>query len=145
MTQEAEPLIPRADEQSYLIAAALADGERVDADALRSALEDPAVREYLVDLVALRQAVTTMAGKTEIHWRERRSFLSRRGWLTAAAAVVFSLTAGYVAGQRIGVQAAPAPIVETVVNFGGTTAAPKATRVVPLRPGVNWTEKVEGH
>ena len=78
-----------------------------------------------------------------MQWRERRSVLSRFGWMAAAAAVIVSLTAGYVAGQRT-VQVAPAPSVETFVDFSGSTSAPKPTRVVPLRPGVNWTEKVEG-
>ena len=125
-------------EQSCLVVAALADGEFVDPLALKLALEDGAVREYLVDLVALRQSVATMS--EPVQWRERRSFLSRAGWLAAAAAVVLSLTAGYVAGQRT-VEAAPAPSVETFVTFGPTAAAPKPTRVVTLRPGVNWTEK----
>jgi hypothetical protein len=135
--ESAEP-----NEESYLVVAALADGEPVDAAALKGALGDPAVREYLVDLIALRQSVGTMSGPP-MQWRERRSVLSRLGWMAAAAAVIVSLTAGYVAGQRT-VQAAPAPSVETFVDFSGSASAPKPTRVVPLRPGVNWTEKVEG-
>ncbi len=125
-------------EQSCQVVASLADGERVDPEALKLALEEPAIREYLVDLVALRQSVAAMS--EPVQWRERRSFLSRAGWMAAAAAVVLSLTAGYVAGQRT-VEAAPAPTVETFVTMGPTVAAPKPTRVVTLRPGVNWTEK----
>jgi len=128
-------------EQACLVVAALADGESVDAGALKAALEDPAVRAYLVDLVALRQSVATMSELTPVQWRERRSFLSRVGWVAAAAAaVVVSLTAGYLAGQRT-VQAAPVPTLETFVTMGPSAAAPKPTRVVTLRPGVNWTEK----
>lgn len=125
-------------EESCQVVASLADGERVDPEALRLALEDPAVREYLVDLIALRQSVAAMS--EPVQWRERRSFLSRAGWMAAAAAVVLSLTAGYVAGQRT-VEAAPAPTVETFVTIGPTVDAPKPTRIVTLRPGVNWTEK----
>ncbi len=130
-------------EASCLIVAALADGEPVDAAALRLALADPAVREYLIEIVGLRQSVKTHTDLLPVHWRERRPVRSRVAWITAAAAVVISLTAGYLAGQRT-VQAAPAPNVETVVDFTGRAAAPKPTRVVTLRPGVNWTEKVEG-
>jgi hypothetical protein len=130
-------------EASCLVVAALADGEPVDAAALRVALADPAVREYLIDLVVLRQSVGTLTPLSAMPGRVRRSLRSRVAWLTAAAAVVFSLTAGYLAGQRT-VQAAPAPNVETVVEFSGSVSAPKPTRVVTLRPGVNWTEKVEG-
>jgi hypothetical protein len=60
--------------------------------------------------------------------------------MAAAAAIVISLTTGYFAGQWT-VEAAPAPSVETFVTIGSTVAAPKPTRVVTLRPGVNWTEK----
>jgi hypothetical protein len=130
-------------QHSYLAVAALADGEPVDPAALKAALEDHAVREYLVDLISLRQSVVTMSEQLPVQWRERRSFLSRAGWMAAAAAIVISLTAGYLAGQRT-VQAAPAPSVETFVDFSGNASAPKPTRVVPLRLGVNWTEKIEG-
>ena len=130
-------------ENAYLVVAALADGEGVDPDALKSALDEPAVREYLVDLIALRQAVGQCDDLSTVRWRERTSFQARVGWLSAAAAVVISLTAGYVAGQRT-VQAAPAPIVETVVHLDGAGVAPKPTRVISLRPGVNWTEKAGG-
>ena len=127
-------------QHSYLAVAALADGEPVDPAALKVALDDPAVREYLVDLVTLRQSVGMMSEQLPVQWRERRSFLSRAGWMAAAAVIVISLTAGYVTGQRT-VQAAPAPNVEAFVTIGQTVAAPKPTRVVTLRPGVNWTEK----
>ena len=129
-------------QHSYLVVAALADGEPIDPAALKAALEDPGVREYLVDLVTLRQSVGMMSEQLPVQWRERRSFLSRAGWLAAAAAIVISLTAGYVAGQRT-VEAAAAPNIETFVTIGATVAAPKPTRVVTLRPGVNWTEKEE--
>jgi len=125
------------DEQAYLVAAALADGERVDPAALKRALEVPAVRDYLVDVMALRQAVGSLNERSAVRWRERESFRSRIGWLSAAAAVVISLSAGYLAGQRT-VQAAP--LVETVVHLDAAPAAPKPTRVISLRPGVNWTE-----
>jgi hypothetical protein len=129
------------DEQAYLVVAALADGEPVDPDALKLALEESAVRDYLVDLMALRQTVVAVAATSDVRWRERQSIWSRRGWLTAAAAVLLSLTAGYFAGQRTGVQAAPAPVMETVVHLDSAVTAPKPTRVISLRPGVNWTEK----
>lgn len=128
-----------ANEESYLVVAALADGEPVDAAALKGALDDANVREYLVDLIGLRQSVGTLSGPP-VQWRERRSVLSRFGWVAAAAAVIVSLTAGYVAGQRT-LQAAPAPSVETFIDFGTSASAPKPTRIVQLRPGINWTEK----
>jgi hypothetical protein len=129
----------RLDEQSCLVVAALADGEPVDPDALRAALDDAAVRDYLVDLVALRCAVATgdVPASRVVHQPMGRSVI---GWLSAAAMILVSLGAGYIAGQRT-VQAAPAPVVETVVHLESPAAAPKPTRVISLRPGVNWTEK----
>jgi len=140
MTNGGERDSAELNQHSFLAVAALADGESVDPAALTAALEDPAVREYLVDLVTLRQSVGVMSEQLPVQWRERRSFLSRAGWMAAAAAIVISLTAGYVAGQWT-VQAAPAPNVETFVTIGQAVAAPRPTRVVTLRPGVNWTEK----
>jgi negative regulator of sigma E activity len=129
------------DEASCLVVAALADGEPVDPDALRAALSDAAVRDYLIDLVALRGAVRTANDLPAVRWRERKSVRSQVAWLSVAAAVVVSLTAGYAAGQRT-VQAPPAPMVETVVHLESPVTAPKPTRVISLRPGVNWTERV---
>jgi hypothetical protein len=136
-TRQANP----ASEDAYLVAAALADGERVDPAALKTALDDPAARDYLVDLMTLRQAVGAVAAEGDSHWRQPRSIWSRRGWWTAAAAILLSLTAGYFAGQRTVAQVASTSTVETVVDVGTTRPAPQPTRVVPLRPGVNWTEK----
>ena len=126
------------DEASCLVVAALADGEPVDPDALRVALDDRAVREYLVDLIALRRSVGTMSDLPPERWRARRSLRSRIAWMAAAASIAISLTAGYLAGQRA-VHVAP-PLVETFVDLGASSVAPKPTRVVSLKPGVNWTE-----
>ena len=123
----------------YLVVAALADGEPVDPNALKAALGDPSVREYLVDLIALRQSVATLSELPLQQWRARRWGRSRVAWIAAVASMVFSVTAGYFAGQRA-VRGAPAPIVETFVDLGTAVAAPKPTRVVALQPGVNWTE-----
>ena len=140
MTMNETPPPNPASDDAYLVVAALADGEPVDPGALKLALDEPAVREYLVDLIAVRHAVGSLDELSAVRWHERAPFRSRIGWLSAAAAVLVSLTAGYVAGQRT-VAAAPAPVVETVVHLENATIAPKPTRVIPLRPGVNWTEK----
>jgi hypothetical protein len=138
-TDQHREMVPSQDER-YLVVAALADGEPVDPVRLRAALDDTAIREYLVDLIALRQAVRAVGELPATRWRERGSFGSRIGWLSAAAAVVISLMGGYFVGQRT-VQAASAPIVETVVHLENAAVAPKPTRVISLRPGINWTEK----
>ena len=139
MTIDKAPQDDATDEQACLVVAALADGESVEPEALKLALEDPSARAYLVDLMSLRREVGNMSELTTGRWRERQSFRSRLRWLSAAAAVLISLAAGYVAGQRT-VQAASPPTVETVVHLEHLAPAPTPTRVIPLRPGVNWTE-----
>jgi len=145
MTHKNESGGASPEEQSYLVVAALADGERVDPPALRIALADPAARDYLVDLIALRHAVGTMGDASPVGSQDRHFLRTGAGWLTAAAAVVICLTAGYFAGQRTAAQTLSAPAVETAVDLGSIPVAPKPTHVVPLRPGINWTEKVGGH
>jgi hypothetical protein len=144
MTHDNEPGSPQLEEQSYLVVGALADGERVDPAALKVALADPAARDYLVDLIALRHAVGAMSATAPAGGQRRHFLRTRAGWLTTAAAVVMSLTAGYFAGQRATAQTVSAPMIETAVDLGSTAVAPKPTHVVPLRPGVNWTEKAGG-
>jgi hypothetical protein len=131
-------------DRSCVILAALADGERVDPSELRIALEDPAAREYLVDVIALRQAVAEIPATSATVVQERRPRVRHSDWLAAAAAVVISLTAGYFAGQRTAAQTLSGPMIETAVDLGDAAIAPKPTHVVPLRPGVNWTETIGG-
>jgi hypothetical protein len=134
---------PRDAQQTFLTLAALADGEPVDPGDLTGALADPAAREYLVDLIALRQAVERMSAVPGPRWHRRPLFSTRAGWLTAAAAVVISVTTGYVAGQRVAARTLAAPAIETFVDLGSPAAAPQPTRVIPLRPGIDWTETAE--
>jgi hypothetical protein len=144
MTTSHEPGLTPPDARPYLVLAALADGERVDPEELRSALEDPAARDYLVDLIAIRHAVGTLPlPSTGV--RERRSLSARARWWTAAAVVAISVTTGYVSGHRAAAQAIPPPRFETAIDFGTSrVAVPAPTRVVSLRPGVNWTETIGG-
>jgi hypothetical protein len=105
-----------------MVVEALLDGEPVTASDLRAALADPAAREHLVDLLVLRAAVG-LAGTAVPSAATGARRGGRLRWLAAAAALVLSLSAGYLAGQRF----APAP-----------------TRVIVLTPGVNWMDRQEG-
>jgi hypothetical protein len=119
---------------------AFVDGERVDPGVLKAALADPAGRDCLVELLALRDAVGGM-GPTRWSAMNRMSPLMRRvRWVAAAALIVCALSVGYLAGQRT-VEATPAePNVSAVVNLATTPAAPAPTKVITLRPGVDWIE-----
>ena len=69
----------------YEVIAAFADGERVDAAALKQALGEPDGRDYLVDLLALREAVQVSAPAYASVPQARRSPLR---WIAAAALLV---------------------------------------------------------
>jgi hypothetical protein len=136
-TNDAIPHGPHAVIEAFM------DGEPVMPEALRYALADAAAREYLVDLLVVRQAVTTtgMPACRAIARRDRSS--NRIRWFAAAAAVIVSLMAGFLAGQR-GVQPVAAQSVEAAVHVETSPAAPKPTRVITLEPGVNWIEHAGG-
>lgn len=127
-----------------MVVEAFLDGERVDPEALKVALAEPDARDHLVELLALRETVWSMTPST---WAPvARPGRARTRWLAAAAAVVVSLTAGYLAGQQ---RVAPTPIppsptVEAVIHVPDSSAAPAPTRVISLQPGVNWTESRRG-
>jgi hypothetical protein len=119
---------------------AFIDGERVDPEALKTALEDPAGRDYLLDLLALRDAVGRMGpgGWSAIN---RAPAVRRRvRWAAAAALFVCGIGAGYTAGQRALERKPAEPSISAVLNLSTAPPAPAPTKVITLRPGVNWTD-----
>lgn len=125
----------------HAIVEAFMDGEPVMPEALKDALADADGREYFVDLLVLREAVATlgMPASSGIARRDRPS--NRLSRLAVAAAVIASLTAGFLAGQRV-VEPVVAQTVEAVVHV--QPAAPEPTRVITLRRGVDWVEGAGG-
>jgi hypothetical protein len=131
-------------ESRFAIVEAFADGERVDPEALRAALADAAARDHFVDVVMMRDAVVSL---------EPAAFAAVAGtspppvhgrWLLAAAAgMVLSVAAGYVAGQRVVVPVSAAG-GEVVLDVNDAPVAPAPTRSIVFEPGVNWTEVVKG-
>lgn len=130
-------------DDAFAVVEALLDGERVDAGRLKDALADPAAREHFVDLIALREAVGSMGpgvwkADVRAHARERVRWF-------AAAAIVVSLGAGYLAGQRVIASGGPpSSAVEATIQLERLPAAPAPTHVISLRPGINWTESSGG-
>ena len=121
---------------------AFLDGEGVDPFTLKRALEDPAGREHLVDLLLLREAVNRL-DRTARTMAPRGSAVSRGRWW-AAAAIVVSLAAGFAAGQRTLAATARESGVEAVVEVPRPLIAPPPTRTIALEPGVNWTDSSGG-
>jgi hypothetical protein len=113
--------------ETHDVISAFLDDEPFDAERLVAALSDPAGRELLVDLVALRHLAQTdrNAPLTMVDRRPRRSTVRT---LFAAAAVLMALVGGYVAGDR---RSEPAP-----------DTAPPATRVVQTT--TPWQDVIPG-
>ena len=110
-------------DDAFAVVEALLDGERVDADRLKDALADPAAREHFVDLIALREAVVRWAQAWEGDPAHARRPVR---WFAAAAAIVVSLGAGYLAGQRaIASGGPPSSAVEATIQLERPPAAPR--------------------
>jgi hypothetical protein len=115
----------------FEVIAAFVDGERVDPQALKTALALTDGRDYLVNMIALREVVTNdTAAVATVTARPARRWL-----VAAAAAIVFSLGGGYALGHRLGV--AKGVVVEreaTAVEI----AAPPPTRVIDVASGSSY-------
>jgi hypothetical protein len=112
-------------DSNFELIAAFLDGERVDVEALKRALSDATGRDYLADIVSLREAVRlpdpSMLAVAPASRNARR-------WLAAAALVVIGAGTGFAIGHRFARTDASA------------TTAPAPTRVIELKPGVDWHE-----
>jgi hypothetical protein len=104
------------------VISAFLDDEPFSADELGVALSDPAGRELLLDLVALRHLVQPAADMRAAITTSTRRSAFRTAF--AAAAVIVAMVGGYVVGQR---QDRP-----------GVSEAPAATRVV--EPQSSWED-----
>ena len=109
---------------------AFLDGERVDGESLKDALATTEGRDHLVDVLALREWIEATEPSAEVLRPRRRS----PRWLGLAAAVLVAALGGYAFGHARGNRAAPQ-----------MTSAPQPTRVIDLRPGVEWHEIRGGH
>ena len=101
---------------TYEVIAAFADGERVNADVLKQALAEPDGRDYLIDVLALRDVVCLNEPK---HQAAHGARSTRWRWLAAAAALV--VIAGGV-----------------FLTVGSADRPPTPDRVVKLERGVDW-------
>ena len=115
---------------------AFVDGETVDAVALEAALASPSGRAYLFDGLALRRLMSTTPDVIAAPVSSARtlSFYAR------AVVVAFALVGlGYAAGTRVDRATADAP-----TSTAQLSDAPEPTRVIELKPGVNWHESKGG-
>jgi hypothetical protein len=125
------------------VIAAFADGERVDTSQLRTALADEAGREYLIDLIAMREMLGQTQGETTDEgtpWasapaRPSARTIRRMTGLAAALALAVGL-AGYAIGQQrsqvVPVAVLPPLEADVIVSL---EAAPAPTQVIRLGNG----------
>jgi hypothetical protein len=119
--------------------AALLDGEQVDADAVKQALSTAAGRDYLVDVLVLRQAVPAMNPSPAALAPEPRRFSIGR-WATAAALLLVVSGSSFLVGRTAGFVAEADTSSTSVIAVAESEGprAPSPTHVVQLEPGVNW-------
>jgi hypothetical protein len=131
----------------YAVVDAFIDGEAVNGAALKRALATAEHRDHLVDILVLRRTVGGMPAFAPVAAIERRRRLaSPLHWIAAAAVVTLGSLGGYLAGQRHG---APLPESWTSASFveidlSQSSSAPAPTRVIQLKPGLNWQSPIGG-
>lgn len=113
-------------EGPLVVVAAFVDGERVDAQALKAALAQAEARDYLAELLALREVVAQNGAPVVAATRPGRRWL-----IGAAAAVVLSLGGGYALGLRGGA-------AKTSDDAVASANAPQPTRVIEVAPGASY-------
>jgi hypothetical protein len=130
--------------EPFAAIAAFLDGERVDTAALKHALSTDEGRDYLVDVLALRQSAIEMEPVAfPIPPAAQRR---RLAGVTAAAIAIVASAFGYVVGGQtdpIGRSSASVSSVEAVVDVSMPPQAPEPTEIVRLLSGVNWTTSGE--
>jgi len=111
--------------ENYEVISAFLDDEPIDSRMLADALSEPAGRELLIDLIALRHLTQIKAEPAS----------TDRGWwrfglrvLAAAAAILVAVWGGYLVGERR--------------RESTLSAAPAATRIV--MPSSPWRDVPSG-
>lgn len=119
---------------------ALLDGEAVDKDALRSALDDVGARDYLIDALLLRQITRDTGPQHYVAPGVARGPFARGArWMAAGLILAAGTGGGYVYGQR-SLPPAP-PSLEVAVDTTAAPVAPEPTQIIRFEPGVNWTSQ----
>jgi len=127
----------------FEIIGAFVDRERVNPDELTQALSTEEGREYLVDLVALREVTNFQVPAFE----EPKPRRSASRWPGLVAAVLISLTGGYMAGRHQAgsvLEPARAVVIDRPAPVDVIPPAPEPTTIIKLDPGVDWKESAGG-
>lgn len=121
------------------VIAAFADGERVEPGALKHALASDEGRQYLVDIVALREVT---ADDTKFVPGRSAPRGIPYGWGALAAGVLLAVAGAYQAGAARAPSGSAAPIVTPAAP--GQVPPPQPTVVIKLAPGTTWQDSTGG-
>ena len=136
-----EPTPADAELPPFEVISTFIDGEGVEPELLKRALETPEGRDCLVDLLRIRGALGRMGPRAVAIRRADPIRRTVRG-LAAAAIVLLALSGGYAAGQRARPADSDAEPQMVVVTSPQTAPAP--THVIKLERGVNWSDSIGG-
>ena len=125
---------------------ALLDGEHVEQQALRLALDDDQARGYFVDALVLRQMAAAMGpARFAVPGRPVSPVVRSIRWLAAGLILAVSAGTGYIYGQQSRAEAPPSGVVEVVLDHQSAPPAPEPTRSIRFEPGVNWSSGGRSH
>ena len=127
------------------ILAAFVDDECVDPEALKAALASPEGREYLIDLLALRELVADRTSEVGAQVASSGPAARMRTWVAAAAVLIcLGALGGYRIARWLPPAAAPAlQAIESPRAAGSGSAGlvpPAPTRIIRLEAGKDWHE-----
>jgi len=122
------------------VISAFVDNEPFEPSALARALAQPGGRDLLIDFIALRHVVSADgASDSRIAVAPERP---RWRGVVAAAAIVAALAGGYAVGREratLGTGGTGVTgVTEATTGAPVMATAPAPTRVIELRPGVEW-------
>ena len=119
---------------------AFVDGDTVDAGALDAALASVEGRAYLIDALSLRRMMNDAPAGGAIDAPRRARPL--HFYARAAAVAIGLLGLGYAAGARDAAVGGDMSVAAATAQ--AADAPPEPTRVLELKPGVNWHESKGG-
>lgn len=138
MNHDDRELEPNTPPPGRLEIDALLDGEPVDKESLRFALDSADARDYLIDTLLLRQLAIQMGPSRFVApGRPHSPFARGMRWMAASLLLAIGAGGGYAYGLRS--HAVPSSPPRTAAEISPAPTAPEPTRIIRFEPGVNWT------
>jgi hypothetical protein len=127
---------------------AFVDNEPIEAEELAAALATPDGRDYLIDLLVLRNLVAEGGSRLTRSVVVPKKTSRYVFWLPAVAAALITIGvgAGFVAGRLLSNHVTPsAPVSDSADISTPAVIAPAPTHVIRMEKGVDWNERSGGN